>query len=233
MRPAIVFAFRDMGVPERAAAFALVAKHFAMLGWPIVVEGLQGLEFGRATAINHGVQRAIHEHRADVILQVDPDSLITYHQAKAAMNRAKFRDGLVVAFERYLYTDQDTGRAILDGVRDWRSVGPDDCDSHGIGGVGNAVAFSVRTWDRADRFDERFGVWGGDDGAFDYACRAMVGPTLRVPGDMVHLWHPRLPQSEPGTPGYQEQWAILSEYIQASQVGPAAVADVIARRACS
>lgn len=68
------------------------------------------------------------------------------------------------------------------------------------------------------------------DAAFRYACEAMVGPTRRVAGDMVHLWHPRLPQSVPGGPGYAEQFALLAQYRDATAAGPEVVAELVRSR---
>ena len=69
-----------------------------------------------------------------------------------------------------------------------------------------------------------------EDAAFRYACDALVAPTRRLPGDAVHLFHPRLPISIPGGPGYVEQFAIVAEYRDAAEEGPEAVRALVENR---
>lgn len=229
MYAGIVIAYRDMGVRERARSLARVVAHYARLNLPITTSSDWPADrpFSRARAINQGVrsQFAHHLTEDDVILQVDPDSLISHHAARQAITLAGMRDGLVVAFDRHWYLNKEmTPGALLD--LDEGTFHPDNwarpeyCDDHGDTGVGNAVAFSRRTWLAVGGFDERFGVWGGDDGAFHYSSRALFGETRRVTGsNMIHLWHPRLPQSEPGHPEYRAQWRLVERYRDADPDG--------------
>lgn len=221
----VVIAYRDMSDAHRRASFEFVHAWYARLGWEIVVSFGDG-QFSRAQAINAGVRRA----SGDIIVQSDPDSIVALEQVAHAVELAGEADGLVIGHNRYLYLTQECTARVLDGRFPWLSATPSDCDESGEGGLGNVVAFSRSTWEQAGGFDERFGVWGGDDGAFAYACEAFCGPTRRVWGDMVHLWHPRLPQSVPGHPGYQEQWAIVAEYLAAREIGPEAVRDLVKAR---
>jgi hypothetical protein len=225
---AVVIAYRDMGCPHRRAAFEHVHRWYQAAGWPIHVwGGHDDATFGRAAAINHLVAVA----DAAVIVQADPDSLVPparLHDAVALAARAR---GLVVPHTRYLYAGRPVTADILAGDRDPLTVTPAECDSHGPEGSGNVVVFSAITWRMAGRYDERFGLWGGDDAAFAYATEAFCGPVRRLDGDMVHLWHPRLPQSQPGHPGYVAQFALLAEYRDAARVGAHMVRRLVHTRA--
>lgn len=227
MTVSVVIAYRDMGDEARRRAMHYVLAWYARLDWEIVVEaGASDATFTRASAINTAVRRA----RGDVILQVDPDSLVHLDAAQTAAAFAH-EDGLVVAHDVYLYLTEQATELVLTGQRDPMQSILLDCHDHGARGSGNVVAFNRSTWERAGGFDERFGLWGGDDAAFRYAAEAITGaPTRRVPGPMVHLWHPRLPQSIPGDPGYQQQFQILAKYRDAAQVGPDAVRALVASR---
>lgn len=221
MRPGIVIAYRDLGVVARRRAFAQVVAWYGQLGWPIIIEpGPEGEPFSRAQAINWAVRRS----ETDVLLQVDPDSLVSLDAARLAVGMAQV-SGLVVAFDSHWYlTDWATRGALLDLAErtfqpeSWAD--PEYVDEHGTTGVGNVVAFSRLTWQAAGGFDERFGTWGGDDGAFERSTAIVCGaPTRRVPGPMVHLWHPRLPESRPGHPEYERQFELAARYRDARTVG--------------
>jgi hypothetical protein len=224
---AVVMAFRDMGCFHRRAAFGFVSAWYQQRGYAVVVEaGADDESFTRASAIN----AAVRNSDADVIVQSDPDSLVPEKQLREAITLARFHDGLVIPHTRYLYLSEGVTAAVLTDERLLPTLGPADCDDHGRMGSGNVVVFSRRTWEEAGGFDERFGLWGGDDGAFAVAAAAFCRPSRRRPGDMVHLWHPRLPQSVPGHPGYVEQFALVAQYRDAAALGPATVRDLLARR---
>ena len=61
-------------------------------------------------------------------------------------------------------------------------------------------------------------------------CAAFVGDTRRVEGDVVHLWHPRLEASIPGTDAYIEHFEILERYRDAAARGPGAVRALVEAR---
>ncbi len=220
----VVIAYRDLGCPHRRRSFEYVRMWYDRFGWEVIVDP-GGEEFSRAAAINSAVRRATGR----VIVQSDPDSVVPDDQLLHGVELAAHADGLVVPHDRYLYLTEAATDAVFAGGF-IRAYGPADCDQHGMKGSGNVTVFSRSTWEKAGGFDERFGMWGGDDSAFAYCAAAFCRPLRRVPGDMVHLWHPRLPQSVPGTLGYAEQFAILAQYRDAAAIGPAAVRELVRSR---
>jgi len=220
---AVIMHFCDLGDPHRRAAFDYVHGWYEHAGLEVVVDPNPQ---GRAAGGNAAIRRC----NADVIVQSDPDSLVNLDNLRRACDRAAVNDGIVVPHSRYLYLNPFATRQVLSGV-DPFTLGSEQCEFSGMKGVGNVVVFSRRTWDLAGGFDERFGMWGADDGAFAYAAWAYTGrDTRRVNGDMVHLWHPRQRASIPGTPGYAKQFALAAQYRDAAAVGPAAVRALVERR---
>jgi len=224
----VVIAYRDMGDPHRAQAFRYVLDWWPGLDVEIVVEsGSSDDTFTRASAINAAVARA----GGDLIIQADPDSLVPGDPSLVdALTVAGEADGLVIPHDQYLYLTADATADLYAGRAELWEMGPEHCEFHGRDGRGNVVVFHRSVWEKVGGLDERFPMWGGDDAAFAYAVEAIVGPTVRIPGPMVHLWHPRLPQSEPGHPGYRAQFEILAQYRDAAAQGPAAVRALVEAR---
>jgi hypothetical protein len=239
---AVVIPWVDRGCPHRAQAYRFVREYWR--AWAVryttpsvfatvSVAAWNAEPFSRAAAINRGVL-GMTAWDADVILQSDPDSIVSPQAALEAVLQA-LEPGLVVAFDRYRYLTADSTEKVLRGgpVADSWPEGSFDylpADDEGAGGVGNVVAFSRHTWETAGGYDERFGTWGADDGAFALAAGTLTGPLRRVPGDCLHLWHPRLAQSVPGHPEYDRSMALVHQYHAAAESGPDAMRALIASR---
>lgn len=224
----VVIAYRDLGDPHRRRAFEHIVSFYEesvpAAGEVIVHPGDLTRPFSRAQAINAAVRAA----KGDVIIQSDPDSFVNPHALALAVDLAAYEPGLVIPHDRYLYLSLQSTTTLITTGR-LPSAEP-ECEFSGPEGSGNVVVFSRSTWEAAHGFDERFGMWGGDDAAFRYACDAFAGPMRRLPGDMWHLWHPRLPQSDPSHPQYKEQFAILAGYRDAAAAGHAAVRKLVLNR---
>lgn len=223
MSVSIVCAWKDLGDPHRRHAFEFTRRYWAhhFPGAELVVAAPE--PFTRARGLNEAVRSASH----DVIVQADPDSIAPAVQIVRAIAAARAHDGLVVPYDYYFYlgwlATKRLHEAPLDALPTFTT---DDCQQHGMGGAGPLTVFSRRTWEIARGYDERFGLWGGDDSAFAYACDAFCEtPTRRIDGPMLHSYHPRLPQSIPGGDGYVEQFTLLAEYRDAATISRQAVRD--------
>lgn len=226
VKASLVMPWRDLGCPHRRAAFEFVTAYWErhLPDIEVVVDG--GPEpFSRAAALNAAISKA----RGDVLFEIGPDGLIPPPTVLAALGLAADADGLVLCHTRYVHlTAEATERLYALGLdADLDTFGPDDAEAHGSTAA-DVGCFSRATWEKAGGYDERFGVWGGDDAAFALACGTLVGEQRRMGGPWIHLWHPRLPQSEVGHPEYLTQFAILTEYVNAS-VDPDAMRLLVER----
>lgn len=238
MSVSIVMPWRDLGCPHRRAAFDFVTAYWRrhLPEAELVVSG--GPEpFSRAAALNAAVEQA----SGDVLFEVGPDGIVTPTSVAEAIKLAGESDGLVVCHDRYFHVGRHTTDRLLalgldgaitaeEGRRFYVFFDAEaECDELGTTSV-DVACFSRATWEQAGGYEERFGVWGGDDGAFALACGSLVAEQRRVRGDWLHLWHPRRPESIPGNPGYVEQFSILKEYVEAAEQGPEAMRELIQSR---
>lgn len=222
----VVIAYRDMGCQHRRVAFDFVLARYQSQGFDVIVEhGSDDATFTKASGLNAGIARAPE----GVIVHSDPDSFVPEETLRAAIDLAAAEDGMVVPFDRYLYLTEAATAEVLAGRTD---VTEADAEDFGPNGVGNLTVFSKATWRRCGGYDERFGLWGGDDVAFATAAEAYTQPTRRLDGDVIHLYHPRLPQSIPSRRNwpYLEQFAIVAEYRDAAADGPEAVRRLVEAR---
>jgi hypothetical protein len=190
-------------------------------------------EQGRA--IRNGVERT---GDAETILLCFPDSVIGLEQARCSIELAAEAPGLVVPHDRYLYlsrdvsdslTVQDVGRRLDENAQRWSLVEPvveADTEFFGPNSVGGPVAFSRETYELAGGHDPQ--IIHGYDGAFALACAVLAGPTRRLDGDFVHLWHPR---PDPSVESPPETWATLRRYHAAAEAGEDAMRALVEERA--
>lgn len=223
----VVCAWSDLGDPHRRASHAWTRSYWRHHFPDAELVEAAPDPFTRASGLNAAVQLASR----DVILQADPDTVVPVEQAREAVRLAEEANGLVVTYSEYLYLSEEaTKRLHAHRLSSLPNFGAEDCEFSGEGGAGPVTAFSRRTWELARGYDERFGLWGGDDAAFAFACEAFAGPGRRVVGPAVHSWHPRLPESVPGTPEYAAGFALLAEYRDAEARGLDAVRALVEAR---
>lgn len=74
---------------------------------------------------------------------------------------------------------------------------------------GGLTVLSVEAWETVRGVDDRFEGWGGEDICFGYALETLVGPHVRLDGDLIHLWHPH---PAPDLRGSPESEALVARY---------------------
>lgn len=206
----IVVPWVDRGCEHRRRAFEFVKKWWDT--YPVVVSSPDPFAWG--VALNDAIEEMPDDA---IVVHSDPDSFVPHARLVEAVQLAAASDGLVIPFDRYGYlTAAGAGDFYRTGCITRTAYAPSPFEFEGQGGSGNVTVYSRRTWEQAGGYDPRFGTWGGADGAFAFCCDALVAPTRRLEGLMVHLWHPRLPESKPGGPGYAEQFAMVAEYRDAA-----------------
>lgn len=224
----IVVPWRDSGEPHRRRSCLWVRDRLAAL-FPTAAliladDGRQ--PWSRAASID----AAILASSAELILVSDADLAIPAEQLAAALAAAAEAPGQVVPFDHYRYLELEQSEAIrLGQVREsaWPRVSARFTMRSSLGG---AMAISRASWAEAGGHDPRFRGWGGQDYGFAHACATLVAPMRRIPGPVVHLWHPADPTNNRAAPSYDRNMRLMTRYAEAAKAGPEAMRALIGER---
>ena len=159
----------------------------ALKGLPLISGGEP--DDNRAQARNR-LARSAAQTTADVYVFVDADSLVPRNNLLEAARLAGETPGLVFAFDVY----QRLSRASTSRLNHWQEAFslPVEWEMYDSPSMG-ATAISRACFDELGGFDESFDAC--ED--VDFSQRAArLWPVRRLPGELVHLWHPR-PAVEP------------------------------------
>jgi hypothetical protein len=173
--------------PHRAAAAAHVRAfyRYEFPDWQVAHGFYIQEPFSRARAVNAGIAAT----DAEIVIVNDADTLCPPSQVREAVRLAEERGGLVRAYTRYRRLSAAASEACVtykdalaapDESFEWEQ---DPAYAHGC-----AVA-QAKCWKAVGGYDPRFEGWGYEDCAAELIFNALW-PDRRVPGDLVHLWHP-------------------------------------------
>lgn len=144
---------------------------------------------------SQGINRAFRDSQGKIIIISDLDVMFDPDQVRAAVERVREEDTWGFSFSHYYTTKEEMGRQIIrrepsDPVA---SVGINEhnCDAwHEEVQSGNMI-ISRPNFHAVGGFDEDFIGWGYEDMAFTAAADFLVAPHFRIPGQIIHIWHPR------------------------------------------
>lgn len=152
--------------------------------------------FNRSAAVNRAAQLA---GDWDVAVIIDSDVLCDGERVKAAVELAHESGALVFPHDIRLDLHERGTRQVMSGYQgSWQQWVRRRYPNM----VSSVIVVSRRQWDEVGGFDEGFRGWGYEDTAFAAACETFGG-TLRILGELWHLWHPTAREGKPGTPVWQ------------------------------
>ena len=144
---------------------------------------------------------AVEATTEDIIVMVDADSYLDGIAADSLMIGSEMlingKAGLVYPFDNVDYLTEGQTRRLLSG----EEVNSKFC-YHGVHiqrQTGLCNMFTRNAWNSVRGFDEDFVEWGAEDDAFAFKLKRKVGPIVRLPGRVYHLWHQAV-----NTDAYQE-----------------------------
>lgn len=213
MRTVLLVPWRTDDGP-RAAAWSVCRRRWEALfpDWPTYEGTSPDGPFQRAAAINDAAEQA---GAWDLAVIIDADVMLPAENVLAAAARASVTGKVVWAHRRWReLTDWATKRLTgpkahlqAPGVLGPGGIEGSDFSAVDVGGkplldlaVSSTTALSFSccmairrdAWDAIGGFDERFVGWGHEDSAFAAAAAWYAGWD-RIEGDVLNLWHPRVP----------------------------------------
>lgn len=186
---AIIIPFRDRGTdPLRASNLTRCLEWWTEYKVPVIVasDGRTGnAQFCRSAAYNRGSA----DTAADVLIYVEADTLVPYHQIQQAVDMAASRPGMVVPFTHQKKLTPTDSMLVRGHLKE-----PEDCvpTRHPYGETTNygcANVLSRRTLEAVGGFDQQFTGHGHDDSAMYHAFDVVAKPVRWVDGNAYHLYH--------------------------------------------
>lgn len=167
--------------------------------------------FSFSAAINASARTATEcEPDWDVCLYIGADWLAGQRECEKACHRALRTRQLVFAHDRTALLTEWQTTALLNGNVDLvTALQGVEWHPNTFSGV---VAIPRTLWDAVGGFDERVARWGAEDLCFWDACNALGGGFQRIPGDLVHLWHPQVWEEREGNPEHAANLELWGRY---------------------
>jgi glycosyltransferase involved in cell wall biosynthesis len=187
--------------------------------------------FSKTTAINDAFARS----HGDVIVILDADAYLPGSKIVhcAARLRAARRAGARLWFVPYrllFRLTQDATELVIgsDPVAPYRfPTPPPAVDVESVAGSGHlhghrygalCQVMPREAFETVQRADPRFCGWGGEDISLLMALDTLWGPHRNLPGQVLHLWHPR--HVDPGIAAGTEQSTVLRAWDGQDQSRP-------------
>jgi len=203
--------------PALDHVLAWYAKHHPEL--PVHLAQHDGAEFSKP----HAVNLAARQLQWDVLVVADADLFVPPDNLREAIRLAYSCPWVVPQDVVLRLTEQATKAVYADPALDpWEGEAERRYAAVAGGGL-----FVIRrdNYLRVGGFDERFGMWGAEDQAFQCAADCLLGRREQLPGTLVHLWHEPMARRE--TPRWKANVRLLKRYREAMN-SPAAMAQLLA-----
>lgn len=191
-------------------------------GVEVVVAGDGSTEgpFNKAKAVN----TAVRSSTGTVLLLGDADSALPTGWAEPAASTARAGGWALPSSCHYL--SQAQTEALLGCPPAAPLEVPERCEYSGTVSWGGHVMLPWELFERVNGMDERFLGWGPEDSSFGLALTALCGPARRLPGAMLHLWHPA-PLAGTWHADWRDHVRLLYDRYVASAQDPAAMAELV------
>ena len=206
----VVVPWRDQGCPHRQAAWDWCRTRWEAYGLPVVTADVDG-EWNKPAALN----AAVADLDCRTVIVADADVMIPPDRVAEAVRIASYVPW-VMPHTRTVRLDADATASLLDGAGPGRGRVMDPYPSVAGGGL---FVMSRAQWRRTGGMDPEFRGWGAEDEAFAVVADGVLGPHVRLDGDLTHLYHP--PGLRTSHPRWEANAALFRQYRRAARTSRA------------
>lgn len=205
MTVSVIVPYRS-GCEWRARAWDYVRRRYQQHHpeWDLIEGSCEG-EWSKGAA----VADALGHTDSSVLVLADADSYTDPATMRQAVDRVHETGWVVPHFKVFRLGIHGTNRVYRgDPVHFGHTI-----RAAYVGLPGGGITVITRdAYEAVGGIDPRFLGWGGEDISFGWALDALIGPPLRLEGDLWHLWHPH---PAPRLRGSPESEALVARYTAA------------------
>lgn len=145
--------------------------------------------FNRSAARNEAYKRS----KGEIVIFADADTLFVPEFLQFALDDVALGTSeWALPYTTYYNADEEWSAAYRTTPFEFRPNGEAliSFQHRLLTSVSGIVVTTRDAVERVHGYDERFTGWGYEDNAFEAAMSTLCGKPSRVPGYVVHLWHP-------------------------------------------
>lgn len=138
------------------------------------------------------LNRAVNKANKEILLFADMDMVFDPEILMKGIEAASKHKG-IIHLGKYLHrlTRKKTEEILMGNVDVEISITEEDSELTSSIMPAGLVVLLKESFYKVNEMDERFYGWGAEDSAFNCAMVAIVEQSVRIEGDVYHLWHPR------------------------------------------
>lgn len=154
----------------------------------LVVAGDDSVPFNRSRARNNAFANSF----GDILVIADADTIVPDQGAIDRAIEAAEAGEWVLPYDIYYNATQSQTARLLDRRPSVNVPEPEEWEFRLTDSSAGVLVMPRAAFEAAGGYDESFVGWGFEDRAFADALDTLWGPCRRLPGYVVHLWHPVL-----------------------------------------
>ncbi len=168
--------------------------------------------FNRAASRNKAFNEAVH----DVILIADADTPPQRDFVRAFRSLRLFDLAYSYPYKTYYALKQELTERLLRSSSDVEIPSPSPVEiEFRMESWAGSICMTKKSYEAVNGYDERFIGWGYEDTAFREACSVLLTESVRLPGHVVHMWHPFPKEETWEQPDIKNNEDLFAEYERA------------------
>lgn len=189
------------GCEWRERAWAWIRKHYENEhpDWELIEGTCEG-EWSKGAAVADAFSRS----SGDVLVLADADTFVRPEVLTEAVAQLENYAWVVPHSWVYRLREAETERVYAGAIPRRGHV----VRRKYLGPPGGGIVVLTRSaYETVNGIDSRYRGWGGEDVSFGWALETLVGPFVRLDGDLYHLFHPHPAPNLRGSPQSEEMVA--------------------------